>query len=92
MTAYSRQIGNTQDRHYLVKEAKEYFDNVKISDGGGGETNTEVYKILGEVILALRTSRNSYTTDIAGFALAYIYNNYLNAAEQSDFQTETSLS
>lgn len=90
--AYSRQLTNTEERHWLVQDARFLFKNTLANWEAGGQSDTEVYKVLGEVLVALREERNDLTTDVAGFALAYIYNNYLNAAEKSDFQTETSLS
>jgi hypothetical protein len=90
--AYSRQLTNTEDRHWLVDESRFLFKNTKANWDAGGQSDTEVYKILGELFVALREERDSITDDIAGFALAYIYNNYLSSSEQSDFQTESGLS
>lgn len=90
--AYSRQLTNTEDRNYLAHEARHLFANNKSPNSQGGLSDDEVYKILGEVFVALREERDSVTDDVAGFALAYVYDNYLSASEQSDFQAETGLS
>jgi hypothetical protein len=90
--AYSRQLTNTEDRNYLVRDARAFFVNNKSPLEQGGLSDTQVYKVLGEIMVALREERDAVTDDIAGFALAYIYNNYLTSSEKSDFQTETSLS
>lgn len=46
-------------------------------------TNNDVYRILGELVVTIRTARNATTTNIAGSAVDFVRDNYLTAGEQA---------